>query len=116
MVIKSILRCFELVYGLRVNYHKSMTGAIGIPKLEVDILSRILNCSYMKIPFKYLGMPIGGNPRQKQFWDEVVDKVRNKLSRWKRRILSFAGRVCLINSVISAIILLIPFQSTKKFL
>jgi len=36
-------------------------------------------------------------------WDPVVNKLKAKLSVWKGRFLSMAGRICLINSVISAI-------------
>jgi len=57
----------------------------------------------MGLPFKYLGMPIGGNPRKKVFWNPVVEKIRSRLSRWKGRLLSMAGRICLIKSVISAL-------------
>ena len=37
------------------------------------------------------------------FWEPVVSKIRKKLFVWKGRNLSFAGRVCLIKSVINAI-------------
>jgi len=33
-VIKAILRYFELVSGLRVNFHKSMVGLVGISELD----------------------------------------------------------------------------------
>jgi len=60
----------------------------------------------MKIYFKYLGIPIGDNLMKQQFWQELLDKVNNKLSRWKGKLLSFTGRVCLITFVLSALPLL----------
>jgi len=57
----------------------------------------------MELPFKYLGMLIGGNPRRIEFWNPVVDKIKTILSRWRGKTLSLAGRVCLIKSVISAL-------------
>jgi len=57
----------------------------------------------MKLPFKYLGMIIGGNPRRSVFWNPIVDKIHSRLSRWKGRMLSMVGRICLIKSVISAL-------------
>ena len=57
----------------------------------------------MEIPFSYLGLSIGGNPSRCSFWEPVVSKIRKRLSVWKGRNLSFAGRVCLIKSVINAI-------------
>jgi len=101
--IKAILRCFELSSGLRINYHKSKIGAIGVGRYEMNVYSEILHYSLMNIPFTYLGLPIGGNPSRCSFWEPVLLKVRKKLSVWKGRNLSFAGRVCLLKSVISAI-------------
>ena len=75
MCIKAILRCFELSFGLRVNYHKSKIGAIGVDRFEVKTYSEILHCSLMDIPFTYLGLPIGGNPSRCSFWEHVLSKV-----------------------------------------
>ena len=52
---------------------------------------------------KYLGFPIlhkGANQRQ---YNDIVERVMNKLSGWKAKFLSFAGRFVLIKSVMSAI-------------
>ena len=54
-------------------------------------------------PFKYLGLEVGGNPRKKQFWEPVINKINARLSIWKGRFLSMAGRVCLLKSVFTAI-------------
>jgi len=110
MYIKVILRCFELSSGLRVNFYKSKIGAIGVDRYEVKMYSEILHCSLMDIPFKYLGLPIGGNPSRCSLWEPVLSKIRKKLSVWKGRNLSFAGRVCLIKSVTNVVpLFLLPF-------
>jgi len=57
----------------------------------------------MKIPLEYLGMPIGGNSRLKQFWQPMIEKVNSRLSNWKDKLISMADRVCLIKSVLSAL-------------
>ena len=52
---------------------------------------------------KYLGFPIlhkGANRRQ---YNDIVERVMNKLSRWKVKFLSFAGRFVLIKSAMAAI-------------
>jgi len=59
----------------------------------------------MKIPFKYLGIIIGGNPRRVSFWDHVIDRIKHRLLKWKGRLLSMAGRVCLIKFVITSLLL-----------
>jgi len=57
----------------------------------------------MGIPFTYLGLEVGGNPRKKKFWEPVLNKLKLRLSVWKGRFLSMAGRICLIKSVITTI-------------
>jgi len=57
----------------------------------------------MNVPFQYLGICVGGNPRRKSFLQPIVNKIKNKLNRWKGRFLSFAGRVCLLKSVLTSI-------------
>jgi len=57
----------------------------------------------MKIPFKYLGLEIGGNPRRKKYWETIIEKLSTKLSAWKERFLSMAGRICLIKSVFTSL-------------
>ena len=66
-ILKAILRCFELVSGLRVNFSKTKVGGLGLDATMINEFSSTLNCKHMKIPFEYLGMQIGGNPRLKQF-------------------------------------------------
>jgi len=69
----------------------------------------ILNWETMVVPFIYLGMPVGGSHKIGDFWNGVIEKVQTRLSRWKGRwkgrCLSMAGRVCLIKSVLSSILL-----------
>jgi len=57
----------------------------------------------MGIPFKYLGLQVGGNLRRKLFWLPVLEKIRSKLNVWKERHLSMAGRICLIKVVFTAL-------------
>jgi len=38
-----------------------------------------------------------------KFWEEVVERVRKRLSKWKGKFISMAGKLCLIKSVLSAL-------------
>ena len=57
----------------------------------------------MVTPFIYLGLPVGGSHKRGVFWSGVLERVQSKLSRWRGRCLSLAGRICLIKSVLSSI-------------
>jgi mannosylglycoprotein endo-beta-mannosidase len=51
----------------------------------------------------YLGLPIGGDPRRLSFWEPVVTRIRIRLSRWKNRLLSFAGRLVLLKFFLTSL-------------
>ena len=69
----------------------------------MDCYTKTLNCSQMEVPFIYLGLEVGGNPRKKKFWESVPSKLKSRLSVWKGRFLSMEGRLCLIKSVLSTV-------------
>ena len=95
LVIKAILICFELASGLKVNFQKSSVGGIGCNNLLLQRFAMVLNCVTMKTLFKYLGMLVGGNHKRSKFWEEVVERVRRRLGRWKGKFISMAGRLYL---------------------
>lgn len=103
VAIKRILRCFEMVAGLKINFHKSMICGVGVDNGLVEEFADIHNCQSHKLPLKYLGLPLGANTGRKQTWQPVVDRYKKKLSGWKRRLLSYAGRVTLIKAVLSSL-------------
>jgi len=84
------------VSGSRVNFSKTKVGGLGLSASLLKVFSNTLNCKHMKIPFVYLGMPIGGNPRLKQFWQPMIEK-------WKGKLISMVGHVCLIKFVLSTL-------------
>ncbi|GKV01676.1 hypothetical protein SLEP1_g14215 [Rubroshorea leprosula] len=101
--IKCVLRCFELISGLKVNYFKSALYGISVETQKVNEWAEKLNCVRGVMPFKYLGIPVGANSRRISTWMPVVDCLRRKLSSWKCESLSFGGRIILLNAVLSSI-------------
>ena len=63
--IKAILRCYEIVLGLKVNFHKSKLTGISGDSFAMSTYAKTLNCNTMKLPFQYLGVEVGGNRRRK---------------------------------------------------
>lgn len=101
MNIKRVLRCFEVLSGLRINYHKSVVCGVGIQEEQTKVFAEALNCLSKKRPFNFLGLPLGASIRRRSTWSPVVDKIQKKLSSWKRKLMSFAGRLTLIKSALS---------------
>src|SRR4051812_19070438 len=101
--MKEILLLFELVSGLKVNFHKSSLIGINIPQTWLEEATNILRCRVGSTPFKYLGLPIGANSRRLETWQPVIDSVCKMISRWKHNNLSIRGRVVIIKLVLSTI-------------
>jgi len=102
VTLKSILRGFEIASGLKINFHKSKLIGINVHRNNLACYTKTLNCTQMGLPFSYLGLEVGGNPRKKKFWDPVLNKLKARLNVWKGRFLSLAGRICLIKSVLTS--------------
>ncbi|KAL4585017.1 hypothetical protein LXL04_009630 [Taraxacum kok-saghyz] len=107
---------FFIASGLKVNLNKSKVFGVGVEDADILNLANILGCEPGKFPFTYLGVPLGANMRLSKHWSTIVDKFRNKLTIWKARNLSFAGRLTLIKSVLGSLPLyfLSLFRAPKK--
>ncbi|GJR31178.1 RNA-directed DNA polymerase, eukaryota [Tanacetum coccineum] len=113
--IMNILRCFSLLSGMSINIQKSHLLGVGIPDNCVAEAAKSIGCLIMKAPFKYLGILVGDNMSSKKAWDETINKMKKRLSRWKlinkmkKRLsmwklntLSIGGRLTLLKSVLGS--------------
>jgi len=89
--MRATLIIFEAMSGLKVNFHKSLLVGVNIIPSWLSEVASVLNCKVGQVPFLYLGMPIGGNPRRLSFWDPVVNRIKTRLSGWNNCFLSFGG-------------------------
>ena len=103
IVLKAMLRGFEMASGLKINFSKSNVGVLGDDINWVHDAAHFLNCRHMETPFHYLGIPIGTKPSSYLMWKPLIKKFEAKLSKWNQKILSMAGKVTLINSVLTAL-------------
>jgi hypothetical protein len=101
--MKAILRWFELMSGLKVNFSKSKLYGINVESGLLSVAAKFLNCLLGSMPFMYLGLPVGANPRKEETWKPVVESLKNRLFSWQNRYISFGGRVTLINSVLASL-------------
>lgn len=103
LAFKSILRWFELFSGLKVNFRKSILVGFRVTDNWCFTAANILKCTIGSLPFKYLGVPVGGCPGNSNFWKPIIDKHFNKLAIWKCKSLSIGGRITLLKLVMSAL-------------
>ncbi|CAL5189874.1 unnamed protein product [Lathyrus oleraceus] len=52
-----------------------------------------------KLPFRYLGVPLTSKRLSIHHYDCLIDKIVGRITRWSSRLLSYAGRIQLIQSV-----------------
>ncbi|MCI24151.1 RNA-directed DNA polymerase (Reverse transcriptase), partial [Trifolium medium] len=97
--LRAVLVLFEAIYGLKVNFHKSMLVGVNIAASWLSEAAAVLSYVVGKVPFMYIGLPIGSDPRRLSFWDPVVSRIRTRLTGWKSRFLSYGGQLVLLKSV-----------------
>lgn len=101
--IRRMMDCFQVLSGLRINFSKSGLIALGRSKLWGEQMAAKLGCKLIDIPISYLGIPLGDNSNKASTWSPVIEKVRKKLDTWKSKVLSRAGRLVLIKSVLNSL-------------
>jgi hypothetical protein len=101
--IKAVLRGFEMSLGLKVNFWKSCIMGVNVSNDFLGLASGLLNCRVGHLPFKYLGLQVGANPKSLSTWRPMLESIKKKLGSWGNKYISLGGRIVLINAVISSI-------------
>ncbi|GKE77279.1 hypothetical protein Tco_1543399, partial [Tanacetum coccineum] len=76
--LMSILRCFEEVLGLQVNFNNSKLYGLGVSDEELGSMASGMGC-------------------------DIVDKFKNCLADWKAKTMSFGGRLTLVKLVLDSL-------------
>ncbi|KAL2247822.1 UNVERIFIED_CONTAM: hypothetical protein Sindi_2634500 [Sesamum indicum] len=65
-------------------------------------IKRITGFSRKALPITYLGAPLYKENKKKILYENLIDKVRNKIAGWEHCHLSYGGRLQLIKTVLSS--------------
>nr|GEU65738.1 RNA-directed DNA polymerase, eukaryota, reverse transcriptase zinc-binding domain protein [Tanacetum cinerariifolium] len=97
-----VLECFYRALGLRINMNKSKIMGVLMDSDKVKCVASKLGCLILKTSFSYLGSKVGGFMSRVHTWNKVVDRVKNRLSKWKMKTLSIGGRLTLLKSILGS--------------
>nr|GEY69960.1 RNA-directed DNA polymerase, eukaryota [Tanacetum cinerariifolium] len=119
-VLIQVLDYFFRASGLRINIHKSKLMGVAVESSLVTSVTFHIGCSSLTAPFSYLGVNVGGHMSRIASWDGVINKVLNRISKWKMKVLSAGGRLTLLKSILGAVqlyymsLFIAPMQVIKK--
>lgn len=103
MRLKGILDEYSLAFGQVLNHAKSKVFFFNISsELEVQSL-RCLGFRKDALSCKYLGLPLDKGTQHGSTWNSLIGKVKEKLSSWKSRWLSWASRLTMLKFIIAAL-------------
>ena len=100
--MKLVLCLFEQLSGLKINFHKSELFYFGRAEDKQEAYKQLFGCGIGSLPFTYLGIPIHHRKLSKKEWKCIEDRFEKKLSCWKGNLMSYGGRLILINSVLTS--------------
>ncbi|XP_072054162.1 uncharacterized protein [Arachis hypogaea] len=98
-----LLRCFEMMLRLTINFDKSILIPINCEGQWTYNMCNLLGCKDVSLLVRYLDISLGANPILVKTWKPITDKVEEKLSLWKAKVLNKAGKLVLIKSVLNSL-------------
>ncbi|GJX34933.1 hypothetical protein Tco_0246490 [Tanacetum coccineum] len=73
---------------------------ISVANNKVEHVAAKIGCETLKAPFSYLGSKVGDLMSRIQPWNDMLNKLTARLSKWKMKTLSIGGRLTLLKSVL----------------
>lgn len=114
-VLKLCLGGFKWFWASRLISQKRKFYGLNLEEDFITSTSTFLSCGVGSLPFTFLGVDVGINPRKISTWRETVSKIHSSLSSWKRKFLSQGGRITMINvGLTNILIYLFSFYRAPK--
>jgi hypothetical protein len=103
--LKLLLCAFEELSGIKINYHKSEIFCFCDARNSENMYSQLFGCQIGSYPFKYLGILMHYKKLSNIDWKALEQRIEKKLSCWKGKLLYVGGRLVLINSILTSMVL-----------
>jgi hypothetical protein len=102
-VVSELLSEFAEASGLNTNTAKSAVYPIQCDGLDVDQIMTDFTCPVRQFPCTYLGLPLHTRALRRVDFQPLIDKIGGRLAGWKGRFLNKAGKLTLVNMVLTSI-------------
>ena len=113
--LKLVLSAFEQLSRLKIIFHKSELFCFVEAQEEVGLYNELFGCCHRTFPIRYLGIPVHYRRLTNAEWKIAEERLQLRLSSWNGKLLSIGGRLVLINSVLSNMVLyMISFFQLPK--
>nr|GEW67470.1 RNA-directed DNA polymerase, eukaryota, reverse transcriptase zinc-binding domain protein [Tanacetum cinerariifolium] len=86
--IVHVLECFHRASGLRINMNKSKIMRISVAKSIVQQATTKIGYAILTVLFSYLGSKVGDLMSRSKAWNDIINKLTARLSKWKMKTLS----------------------------
>jgi hypothetical protein len=101
--VQLILAGFGAAIGLHTNIQKSAMYTIQTHHMDIAQLTTQFRGTVAQLPAKYLGLPLQIGKTRRADEQVLIDKIGAHLPGWKERLLTRAGRLALVNSVLTSV-------------
>ena len=96
-----MLQVFAQSTGLDVNYHKSFLIPINVDPIVMNDLAIAFGCQIGKMPFTYLGLPVGTTRPKMVDFMPLVDCMERRMTA-SSSFLNQGERLQFLNSALSS--------------
>ncbi|XP_022003175.1 uncharacterized protein LOC110900598 [Helianthus annuus] len=100
--LKNALAKFTSMSGLVPSPSKSTVFFCNVPRNTKDEILELMPFQEGTLPVRYLGVPLISTKLAYKECKTHVERMDRRIDNWMSKALSFAGRIQLINSVLSA--------------
>ncbi|CAJ2645555.1 unnamed protein product [Trifolium pratense] len=104
-ILKGLFQRYGEASGQIINPSKSTFYVGSISATRTNRIADMLGFSIGTLPFIYLGVPIFKGKPKACHLQPIADRIKAKLAAWKASLLSIAGRVQIVKSIIHGMLI-----------
>ncbi|XP_074283552.1 uncharacterized protein LOC141608099 [Silene latifolia] len=98
--VANALQFFGSISGLEPNNEKTDIYFGGVSDNIKLRIKNLTGYSEGTFPFKYLGLPLHDSHLHGHMYDALLSKIHQCITHWTTKLLSYAGRLQLLNSIL----------------